>query len=426
MNTPFTSRSLLLSSHPDAVQGQGGDVQKYEATSSIADWIRGIVPESMEATTFLLQTWQWLALLVLVFLSVFLDRVLRLLVSRTVRRITKAKGAQTAHAAATKFGRPLGIWFGTLFFRMWLPVLDLAEQPENVLSVSSGLILTLAGVWTLYGFVDILCDFLAARAKQSHNRFDDMLVPLFRRTLKILVIIAGLVFLATQWVDDLWSVVAGLGLGSVAIAFAARDSVENLFGTFTVLLDKPFEIGDWITMEGLDGDVESVGFRSTRVRTFYNSVITVPNRHFISGQVDNMGARRYRRIKTTLALTYDTPPEKVEAFCEGVRELIRKHPHTRKDYFHVYLNGMGASSLDILLYCFVEVPDWSAELAEKHRMFADILRIAKVLEVEFAFPTQSLHVVKPEDLEHTNTPASNSAAHAFGVEAATAVLKETL
>jgi MscS family membrane protein len=286
--------------------------------------------------------------------------------------------------------------------------------------------LAFAGVWTIYCFVDILCNYLAARAAISQNKFDDMLVPLFRRTLKILVVIGGLVYLATQWSDDLWSIVAGLGIGSVALAFAARDSVENLFGTFTVLLDKPFQIGDWITMGDLDGDVESVGFRSTKVRTFYNSLVTVPNRHFISGQVDNMGARRYRRIKTTLALTYDTPPEKVEAFCEGVREVIRKHPHTRKDYFHVYLNGLGASSLDIMLYCFVEVPDWSAELSEKHRLFADILRVGKALEVEFAFPTQSLHVVTPENLVHPNTPENNEAGKQLGREVANAILKETL
>lgn len=386
------------------------------------DWVL----DNFGGTTFFLKTWQWIALGILTFLGVVLDRVVRMVVHRTVQRFTRARGVEAGQSRLRKFERPLGIWVGTFFFRTWLAAVQLTDRIENVLQISSGVILAFVGVWAVYGLVDVMCDFLEARAKQSRNKFDDMFVPLFRRTLKIIVVIGGLIFLATKWTDDLWSVVAGLGLGSVAIAFAARDSVENLFGTFTVLLDKPFTIGDWITMGKLDGDVESVGFRSTRVRTFYNSIITVPNRHFISGQVDNMGARRYRRIKATLGLTYDTPPEKVEAFCEGIRELIRNHPHTRKNGFHVYLNGMGASSLDILLYCFVEVPDWSAELAEKHRLLADILRLAKALEVDFAFPTQSLHMVQPEDLEHTNVPESNSAGLVAGREAAAAVLKETL
>jgi MscS family membrane protein len=106
--------------------------------------------------------------------------------------------------------------------------------------------------------------------------------------------------------------------------------------------------------------------------------------------IDNYGARQYRRIKSMISVTYDTPPEKIEAFCEGIRELIRKHPYTRKDYFHVYFNAFAASSLDVLLYCFVETPDWSTELREKHRLYVDIVRLAHRLGVEFAFPTQTI------------------------------------
>ena len=396
------------------------------AHDSLQELLQSVIPEGLRTQTFLLETWQWIGLALLVFLALVVDRMVRGLVKRGVQRFTRARGSESGEDSLGSFKRPIGIWAGTLFFRLFLGVLGLPEQPAEILDVASGLLLTFAGVWAVYCFVDLLCDYFEAQAEKSENKFDDMLVPLLRRTIKIVVVIAGILFLATKWTDDLWSIVAGLGLGSVAIAFAARDSVENLFGTFTVLLDKPFEIGDWIMMDEIDGSVETVGFRSTRVRTFYNSLITVPNRHFISGKVDNMGARRYRRIKSTLALTYDTPPEKVEAFCEGVRELIRKHPHTRKDYFHVYLNGLGSSSLDVMLYCFVEVPDWSMELAEKHRLFADILRIAKALEVGFAFPTQSLHVVKPEDLIHGNTPANKQAGQDLGIQAATAILRETL
>ena len=176
-------------------------------------------------------------------------------------------------------------------------------------------------------------------------------------------------YIASKWTEDLWGLVAGIGIGSIAVGFAARDSIENLFGTFTVLLDKPFQVGDWILVGDLEGTVEDVGFRSTRIRTFYNSLISVPNRTFISSNVDNMGQRRYRRIREMLGLTYDTPPEKIEAFCEGVRRIIATHPYTRKDYYHVYFNGFGPSSLDVLLYCFVETPDWSTELREKHKEF---------------------------------------------------------
>jgi len=393
---------------------------------TIAYAIRESLSPSLVNVGFLLENWQWIALIALVFLAVVLDRLVRFFASALTHRLTRLKEDKEHDRSILLFRRPIGLWCGALFFEMSLPILDLAAGPFGALSLAAELIMTVTGVWAFLGLVDVVCDVLAEKAAKSTNKFDDMLVPLLRRTLKILVLVIGLVYIASKWTDNLWNVVAGLGLGSVAIAFAARDSVENLFGTFTVLLDKPFEIGDWITMEDLDGSVESVGFRSTKVRTFYNSLVTVPNRHFISGKIDNMGKRRYRRIKTTLALTYDTPPESVEAFCEGVRELIRKHPYTRKDYYHVYLNGLGASSLDVLLYCFVRTPDWSAELREKHRLFADVLRLAKALGVEFAFPTQTLFVGKPEDLEHPDAPTDIEGGLAAGRAAAADVLEASL
>jgi MscS family membrane protein len=109
-----------------------------------------------------------------------------------------------------------------------------------------------------------------------------------------------------------------------------------------------------------------------------------------------MGRRTYRRITATLGVQYDTRPEQIEAFCEGIREILRRQPYTRKDYYHVYLNGFSDSSLDIMLYCFVECPDWSVELREKHRLFVDIIRLAETLGVSFAFPTRTLHLFQEE------------------------------
>jgi MscS family membrane protein len=143
-----------------------------------------------------------------------------------------------------------------------------------------------------------------------------------------------------------------------------------------------------------------VGFRSTRVRTFYNSLVTMPNSILTTTKIDNMGARRFRRMKQVLSVTYDTSPEKIEAFCEGIRKIIQLHPYMRKDYYQVYFNEYGAASLNILVYVFWATPDWSMELRERHRFLLDILRLAKQLDVEFAFPTQTLYL-KQGDTEHT-------------------------
>jgi MscS family membrane protein len=247
-----------------------------------------------------------------------------------------------------------------------------------------------------YRLVDVLSNVLSRRAERSDTRFDDLLVPLVRKSLKVFVVAIGLVLVAETIGQDITALLAGLGLGGLALALAAQDTVRNLFGSLTILLDRPFQVGDWVVVGEVEGTVEEVCFRSTRIRTFYNSLITLPNANLISASVDNLGDRRYRRWKTILALTYDTPPEKIDAFCEGVRELIRSHPYSRKDYFHVYFNDFGGASLDILLYTFFETPDWATELRERHRLGVDILRLAGELGVEFAFSTQTVYLRNEE------------------------------
>ncbi len=388
--------------------------------------LRSSLGPGMTSTAFLIENWQWLGLLLLTLIAVITDRIVRLVSGRITARISGREDIALDEETLKSFERPLGLLFAVVVFELLLPVLGIDREVLRILTLATSLIAAVAGVFAAYRLVDVLCDFLGERAAKTENKFDDMLVPLARRTLKVFVAIVGLLFVASRLSNDFWGIVAGLGLGSLAIGFAARDSIENLFGTFTVLLDKPFQIGDWVIVGELEGSVETVGIRSTKIRTFYNSLITVPNREFIASAIDNMGERRYRRIRTTLGVTYDTPPEKVEAFCEGIRELIRSHPYTRKDYYHVYLNGFGASSLDVMLYCFVETPEWATELREKHRLFADILRLANELGVSFAFPTQTLHVAKPEDLVHTDTPPDDVAADERGRAAASRVAAKTL
>lgn len=375
-----------------------------EKSLSLIAWvgyrIERTVPPPMRTKSFLLENWQWLALAVVSVFGVLLGRLVSFLVRRYSAKLASNESLDIDKSLLVDFERPF-----SLFVMVWMilfsrPALRLEEVYAGVLDLGCAFFLAFTGVWSAFRMVDVLGGMMLAKAHRTNNRFDDMLVPLMRASLKIFMVFVGVVYVASYLSDDLYGIVAGLSIGSLAVGFAAKDSIENLFGTVTVLLDKPYQLGDWVTVGDIDGSVEHVGFRSTKVRTFYNSVITVPNSRFIAVHVDNMGARRYRRIKTTVSLAYGTPPLRIEAFCEAVRELIRKHPYTRKDYYHVYLNGLGASSLEVLLYCFVETPDWSTELREKHRLFIDLLKIAEGLQVEIAFPTQTIHMAgEKEKLE---------------------------
>jgi MscS family membrane protein len=274
--------------------------------------------------------------------------------------------------------------------------------------------------------MDVVGNFLQGKADKTENKFDDLLVPLITRALKTMVIVFGLVFVADIFAVDIDKILAGLGIGGLAFALAAKDTISNIFGSLTVLIDRPFQIGDWVTIGSADGTVESVGVRSTRIRTFYNSLITIPNSELINAHIDNYGARQFRRITATIGIAYDTPPEKIDSFCEGIRELIRKHPYTRKDFYIVSLNEFAAASLGIMLYCFVNTPDWGTELREKHRLFNDIIRLANSLKVEFAFPTQTVYLRNQETPVHDNVPESELAAISRGQQLASQIVYDAL
>lgn len=353
--------------------------------------IRSRVPTELRRAPLLdIEIWQWLGLLVVIFAGLALDLIVRLLLRVAWNRIDGRRGIDRDGELIKKAVRPFGLvasgalWFGSLH------LLGLPAGALMVLLVAVRLILMLACVWAAFRVVDLVSAWLDDRAKRSRSRLDNLLVPLARKTLKTFIAAFGLIYIAESFDIQILPLLTGLGIGGLAFAFAAKDTIENFFGSVAVILDKPFEVGDWIVLSDVEGTVEQLGLRSTRIRTFYNSLVTVPNATLVRATVDNYGRRQYRRFRTHLALTYATPPEKIEAFCEGIREMIRLHPYTRKDSFHVWLNRFGDHSLDVLVYMFHECPDWSTELRERHRFMLDIIRLADRIGVDFAFPTRTI------------------------------------
>ena len=274
------------------------------------------------------------------------------------------------------------------------PMLDFDPEIENVVNQVTSLIAAVGVLQVAYRAIDIFMDVLARRASQTESKLDDSLVPLLRTAVRLFVTFVGLLFVLQNLDINVSSLIAGLGLGGLAIALAAQDTVRNLLGGVTIFADKPFEVGDWVVVDGVEGTIEAVGFRSTRVRTFYNSLISVPNGNLMDSGIDNMGQRRWRRYKTTLGVAYHTKPDQLQAFVEGIRAIIQSNPGMRQDYYIVEFHGFGATSLDVLVYCFIDAEDWNEELRTRHILNLDIIRLAESLQVEFAFPTQTLHIAK--------------------------------
>ncbi|OUR85391.1 mechanosensitive ion channel protein MscS [Methylophaga sp. 42_8_T64] len=402
-------------------------VKEPQSALPLSIKIRSQMPEVLKQG-FLLEYWQWIGVFLVIVVGSIADKSLAWFLVRSITRW------QQRHPAFEDLDntvlRPLGLMAMAIIWWLGLGVFGLPDTALIILSVAVKVLVSLSAVWSAFRLVDIFHALLIKKARATENKFDDLLVPMISKSLKVFVFVIGVIFSADNLNIDVTSLLAGLGLGGLAFALAAKDLLGNFFGSLTVLLDRPFHIGDWVVIGDVEGSVEEVGFRSTRIRTFYNSLITLPNAALTTTTIDNMGARRFRRMKTMLGLTYDTPPEKIDAFCEGVRALVQLHPYMRKDYYQVYFNQYNAASLDILVYVFWETPDWNTELRERHRFLLDILRLAKQLDVEFAYPTQTLYVKQDEPTSSVPTnfaPAMSEAdALAMGQKQAEAIVDATL
>jgi MscS family membrane protein len=381
----------------------GADEAAFDPTLRL----RRMMPEELRGRFLDIAYYQWLGLLLLIFVTVVLDWIVQaVLRTATATRIRK-RGGEVEADSVRKAMRPYGLFAAALFLVATVWILGLPVTAQRVVLVAVRLVLSVAGVWAAFRTADLIGEIFERKAAGTESRYDDLLIPLIRKTAKIFIFAIGVIYIANSLSIEIVPLLTGLGIGGLAVAFAAKDTIENFFGSVAVVLDQPFQVGDWIKVGDTEGTVEELGFRSTRVRTFYNSLVTVPNATLVRATVDNYGKRKYRRTSTSLSLTYDTAPERIEAFCEGVREIIRTHPYTRKDYYCVYFNNFGAHSLDVMLYCFHECPDWQTELRERQRLFLDILRLADRLGVEFAYPTQTLFV-NPEHASAEPSPPPGS------------------
>jgi MscS family membrane protein len=351
---------------------------------------------SLQNKTLLLYNWQWVGLFILIILSFLIKTITVNYLVGIIGKIFKKSKINILDGVIENFTTPIGIFSFLLFWTIGIKLFDLPPDLFTVLYRISLIAFTVCGVFTVYRLVNLVSYYFLGKAKETDNKFDDILIPLLSKSINFLVIIVGAVIIGESLTIDMANIIAGLGIGGLAFAFAAKDTLANIFGSLTVLLDRPFSIGDAVSINGIEGAVEEVGLRSTRIRTWYNSLITIPNGQLTNISIDNFGKRSARRFRTHLGIQYDTPPDKIEAFCEGVRKIISMHPHTKKDNYQVYLNNMGASALEILLNIHFLVPDISTELQERHRLLMDIVRLAEEMEVDFAFPTQTLHLFQEQ------------------------------
>ncbi len=360
------------------------------------------VPASLKSKFIGLQIWQWIGLILLIiftyFLHIIFKRILFLFLKLLKRFITK-KIIENLDDKLKQFSHPLSYIFGIYVMEIIFPYL-LIERKIGIFIINSlAFAKIIFWIFVFIKLVDVFIAFYKNKVEQTKSLLDDQLLPILEKTLKIIVIVFGIFKMLMLMGADPKAIIAGASIGGLAIGLAAQDTVKNLIGSFMIFADKPFKIGDWIKIGDIEGSVEEVGFRSTVIRAADTSVFKIPNSKLSEDSVNNLGKRVYRRYTTTLGIRYDTPPELIEEFVEGIKKLIELHPTTRNfsNYtpynsvpYNVEFVDYGDSSLNILLNVYFMTHDYGEEMHGRHILLLGILELANTLGVEFAFPSQTL------------------------------------
>jgi MscS family membrane protein len=286
---------------------------------------------------------------------------------------------------------PLGITLVcALPVPLLLSILRIGGAPRVAVTFAQTSALYASAAWLSMIGANLIAHALVASEHLGQRNLDSQLIRLAMRLIGIAIAIGVLI----QWAYELgfpaYSVLAGLGVGGLAVALAARDSLANLLGSILIMIEKPFRVGHFVRVAGAEGTIENVGFRSTRIRTSDNSLISIPNNSVVNTTVENLSLRLMRRQRFLVQVTYDTPREKLEEFVADITQLIADHPITNKANINVRFNDLGESSLNILVYFYLETANYSAELKAREEILFRIMDLAKRVEVEFAFPTRTL------------------------------------
>ncbi|NME71469.1 mechanosensitive ion channel family protein [Flammeovirga aprica] len=294
------------------------------------------------------------------------------------------------------------------YYRLISPSLELTIQELQYVIIVLKVYSIYQVIRFFYNLIDLWVQLWLRKANERDDQIQRGFAPFFGMTAKLLVILIGLIFTVSALGYDISGLLTGLSIGGVAVALAAQDTIKNLFGSIMIFMDRPFVIGDWVKTDGVSGSVEQIGLRSTRIRTFENSVVSIPNSRMADFTIDNMGMRVFRRYKTYLRVSYETKPDQLDEFVERLKEVVRNHPHTRKDFFVVNLNNIGLYSYDILFYIFFEAPTWSDELHFRHEIIRSIIKIANDLDVEFAIPPSGLDYMMENTAEKPSSKKKSS------------------
>ncbi|NUO19597.1 mechanosensitive ion channel family protein [bacterium] len=262
------------------------------------------------------------------------------------------------------------------------------------------------GFWLVVRLVSGFIKSAEDKTRESNPQLAGVL-PLGRKTLVVVMWILATLIALQNLGYSVASLLAGIGIGGAALAFAAKDTLANFFGSLVIFVDKPFAIGDWVKVGAIEGTVEEVSLRVTRVRTFERSLITIPNQDLTTKPIENFTRMEKRRVRFEIGVTYDTPVEKIESGIARIRELIAADSEFHTEGTAVYFTKFESSSLIILVQCFTVSTEYAMYMQARHRLLIAIKREFEALGINFAYPTQTMIIASAPSQGSHEFPSTN-------------------
>jgi len=290
------------------------------------------------------------------------------------------------------FERPLGwlfIIFGLYLAMDYFPFIE--QQNALFLKLLRSMIIVLI-TWGLFNLTSPRSGILFSLNQQINNKIDSILIPFISRTVRVILIAISISIIGQEFDYDVNGLVAGLGLGGLAFALAAKEAVGNLIGGIVIVTEKPFSIGDWILTPSVEGTVEDINFRSTKVRTFSQALVTVPNATLANEAITNWSRMGKRRITFHLGLSYHTTKEQIQRVVNRIEIMLRNHEDIHPDTIMVAFDQYNNSSMDILIYFFTNTTVWDEHIRIKHAINLEIMEILEQEGVDVAFPSRTIYV----------------------------------
>jgi MscS family membrane protein len=340
--------------------------------------------------------WQWLALPLLLLGAWGLGRLLGGLTKAVLGRILARTENTWDDRLLQRIGPPLTFAWGLLVFSAGLSALSLTAKAEGLFreAVNAGVVVVV--FWALWRSIDVFEDIVLASPWAEASPSARNLLHIASNLFKGVVAGVGALAVLSAFGYPVTTLLAGLGIGGLAFAFGAQKTVENLFGSISLAVDQPFRVGDFVKVEDFVGTVEEIGIRSTRFRTLDRTLISIPNGNLSDQRLETFAVRDRMRLATTIGVEYSTTHEQMQQVLEGFEHVLREHPKIWPDAMVVKFKEFGASSLDIEIMAWFQVPTWGDFQQCRQEVLLGFIKVVEDAGTGFAFPTRTLHVFNEE------------------------------